>query len=95
MLRCVCKWKRGKETVECADAGYRDIPHVSGAGTQVCRVARMTQERTALNQFSLWGQGAKNNNGMGNRSLIFLESGPCWLWDTRNPFNTSRPIWLQ
>ena len=38
MFRCVCKWKRGKETVSCADAGYRDIPHVSGAGTQVARL---------------------------------------------------------
>ena len=28
------------------------------------------------------------------RLLIFLESGRCWLWDTCNPSNTSRPIWL-
>ena len=28
------------------------------------------------------------------RLLIFLESGRCWLWDTRNPSNTSPPIWL-
>ena len=25
--------------------------------------------------------------------LIFLESERCWLMDTRNPSNTSRPIW--
>ena len=28
------------------------------------------------------------------RLLIFLESGRWWLWDTRNPSNTSLPIWL-
>ena len=28
------------------------------------------------------------------RLLIFLESRSCWLWDTRNPSSTSRPIWL-
>ena len=28
------------------------------------------------------------------RLLTFLESGRCWLWDTRNPSNTSIPIWL-
>ena len=26
--------------------------------------------------------------------LILLERGRCWLWDTRNPSNTSRPIWV-
>ena len=29
------------------------------------------------------------------RLLIFLESRHCWLWDTRNPSNTSIPIWLR
>ena len=28
------------------------------------------------------------------RLLIFLESGRCWLWDTRNPSNTSCSIWV-
>ena len=26
--------------------------------------------------------------------LILLERGRCWLWDTRNTSNTSRPIWV-
>ena len=29
------------------------------------------------------------------RLLIVLDDGCCWLWDTCNPSNTSRPIWVQ
>ena len=35
-LTCKCKWKRGKETVECASKGFKSIPHIKDSGTQVC-----------------------------------------------------------
>ena len=34
-LMCKCKWKRGKETVECASKGFKSIPHIKDSGTQV------------------------------------------------------------
>ena len=35
-LECNCKWKRGKETVECASKGFKNIPYIKDSGTQVC-----------------------------------------------------------
>lgn len=35
-LECKCKWKRGKETVECASKGFKNIPYIKDSGTQVC-----------------------------------------------------------
>ena len=35
-LECKCKWKRGKETVDCASKGFKTIPHIKDSGTQVC-----------------------------------------------------------
>ena len=35
-LMCKCKWKRGKETVECASKGFKNIPYITDSGTQVC-----------------------------------------------------------
>ena len=34
-LSCTCKWKRGKETVECASKGFQSIPYLKDSGTQV------------------------------------------------------------
>ena len=34
-LMCKCKWKRGKETVECASKGFKNIPYIKDSGTQV------------------------------------------------------------
>ncbi len=34
-MLCVCKWRRGKETVSCDNAGYADIPRMRDGGTQV------------------------------------------------------------
>ena len=33
---CKCKWKRGKETVDCASKGFKTIPYIKDSGTQVC-----------------------------------------------------------
>ena len=35
-LMCKCKWKRGKETVDCASKGFKTIPYIKDSGTQVC-----------------------------------------------------------
>ena len=35
-LMCKCKWKRGKETVQCASKGFKNIPYIKDSGTQVC-----------------------------------------------------------
>ena len=35
-LTCKCKWKRGKETVQCASKGFKNIPYIKDSGTQVC-----------------------------------------------------------
>lgn len=32
---CVCKWKGGKQTVECVNRGLRTFPHNIDPGTQV------------------------------------------------------------
>ena len=32
---CKCKWKQGKETVECASKGFKNIPYIKDSGTQV------------------------------------------------------------
>ena len=32
---CECKWKRGKETVNCVNTGFTFIPKLIDSGTQV------------------------------------------------------------
>ena len=32
---CQCKWRKGKETVACRNAGYTEIPELTDPGTQV------------------------------------------------------------
>ena len=35
--RCECKWKKGKETVECVNASLTSIPEGLNADTQVSK----------------------------------------------------------
>jgi hypothetical protein len=32
---CVCKWRKGKETVSCRNTGYTKMPTMRHSGTQV------------------------------------------------------------
>lgn len=52
---CTCKWKSGKQTVECASNGFLAIPHGIDAGTQVLEFSHNNLGRLQNELFSSLG----------------------------------------
>eukprot|EP00094_Tigriopus_californicus_P002316 TCALIF_02236-PA protein Name:"Similar to Lrrtm3 Leucine-rich repeat transmembrane neuronal protein 3 (Mus musculus)" AED:0.31 eAED:0.32 QI:0/-1/0/1/-1/1/1/0/283 len=61
--KCVCKWKSGKETVECVDSGLTAIPPGIAPGTQVLDLNH--------NEIPIIKNGLFSNLGITNLQKIF------------------------
>ena len=48
---CKCKWKRGKETVDCASKGFKTIPYIKDSGTQVCAMNGLASNIVLLHPY--------------------------------------------